>query len=250
MEKLATPACWDEGHSREFLDFGAYFVPQRSRQIDIIVSLIPPPPPESLLVELCSGEGLLSSEMLRRFADCQVLALDGSAQMRDRTLETCRHFAERITVAAFDLAQQEWRRFGSAPHAIVSSLAIHHLAGSEKQTLYGDLAHSLAEGGVLVVADIIRPATVAGLEIAARQWDEAVRSNALELDGNLAAFETFERLRWNYFRDPDGQDIDKPSSLAEQLDWLRGAGLVNVDCQWLFAGHAIFSGRKPGPARM
>jgi tRNA (cmo5U34)-methyltransferase len=53
------------------------------------------------------------------------------------------------------------------------------------------------------------------------------------------------RLGWNYFRDPDGNSIDKPSSLAEQLAWLAEAGVVGVDCQWLLAGHAIFGGRKP-----
>ena len=46
-------------------------------------------------------------------------------------------------------------------------------------------------------------------------------------------------------RDPDGNPIDKPSSLAEQLAWLVQAGFVGVDCHWLVAGHAIFSGRRP-----
>jgi tRNA (cmo5U34)-methyltransferase len=242
-EVVAAPQ-WDERHSREFLDFGAYFVPERSRQIDIVVSLIPLAPPGSLLVELCCGEGLLSSEMLRRFRDCRVLALDGSARMRARTLECCGRFADRITTSAFDLAQQSWRSFPSPPHAIVSSLAIHHLDGPEKRALYRDLAASLAPGGALVVADIVRPPTAAGLDIAAGQWDEAVRSNAAALCGGHTAVEAFERLRWNYFRNPDGEPIDKPSSLVEQLYWLQEAGLVDVDCAWLFAGHAIFSGRK------
>ena len=61
---------------------------------------------------------------------------------------------------------------------------------------------------------------------------------------HLRAFEEFRRLGWNYFRDPDGDPIDKPSSLAEQLAWMAEAGLAGVDCHWLLAGHAIFSGSK------
>lgn len=245
MAEVVSKSHWNEEHSREFLDFGAYFVPERSRQIDIIVGLIPTPPPGSLLVELCSGEGLLSFEMLSRFDDCLVLALDGSARMRARTLEYCAPVADRITASQFDLADQAWRNFPRPPHAIVSSLAIHHLDGPEKRALYCDLSGSLAPGGALVVADIVRPPTAAGLEIAARQWDEAVRCNAATLGGGHASIEAFERLRWNYFRNPDSEPIDKPSSLVEQMYWLQEAGLVDVDCAWLFAGHAVFSGRKP-----
>jgi tRNA (cmo5U34)-methyltransferase len=235
---------WAEDDSRSFLDYGRYVVPERERQIGIIGELIPPLPEGALLVELCSGEGLLSRALLERFPTCRMLALDGSAEMRERTRATCGGAADRLMVAAFDLAARDWRAFVEPPHAIVSSLAFHHLDGGEKRALFRDLAAALASGGVLVVADIVRPPDVRGLAAAARQWDEAVRAQALALDGDLRAFAEFQRLKWNYFHDPDGDPIDKPSSLAEQLAWMAEAGFVGVDCHWLLAGHAIFSGRK------
>src|SRR5262249_31124370 len=157
-------------------------------------------------------------------------ALDGSAEMRARTQATCADHTERLTVAAFDLADRRWRAFSQAPHAIVTSLAIHHLDGQQKRMLFSDLAGGLAAGGVLVLAGIVRPPDARGLAVAARQWDDAVRARAQALDGDLRAFAEFERLGWNYFRDPDGDPIDKPSSLAEQLAWLAEAGFVAVDC--------------------
>ena len=236
---------WDDGDTRSFLNYGRYFVPERERQIGIIADLIPPPAAGALLVELCPGEGLLSRSLLERFPACRLLALDGSAEMRARTQATCCAEADRLTVAAFDLDDRDWRSFREPPHAVVSSLAIHHLDGQQKRTLFRDLAAALASGGVLVIADIVRPPDARGLAVAAQQWDEVVRARALALDGDLRAFDEFQRLGWNYFRDPDGDTIDKPSSLAEQLAWLAEAGFVGVDCQWLLAGHAIFSGRKP-----
>ena len=209
---------WDEDNSRRFLDYGRYFVPDRERQIGIIGDLIPPLPEGAqrgaLLVELCSGEGLQSRALLERFPACRLLALDGSAEMRERTRATCGAEADRLAVAAFDLAGRDWRAFAEPPHAIVSSLAIHHLDGGEKRALFRDMAAALASGGVLVVADIVRPPDARGLAVAAQQWDEAVRARALALDGDLRAFAAFQRLGWNYFRDPDGDPIDKPSSLA------------------------------------
>jgi tRNA (cmo5U34)-methyltransferase len=236
---------WDEDSSRTFLDYGRYFVPERERQLAIIGDLIPSPPAGALLVELCSGEGLLSLALLERFRECRLLALDGSAEMRQATRATCAAHADRLTVAAFDLAGRDWRRFPEPVHAVVSSLAIHHLDGRQKRELFADMAAALAGGGVIVVADLVRPPTQRGLDVAAAQWDDAVRARALALDGNLAAFEQFEQLGWNYFRDPDGDPVDKPSSLVDQLKWLEAAGLVDVDAHWLVAGHAIFSGRRP-----
>ncbi len=98
---------------------------------------------------------------------------------------------------------------------------------------------------MLIIADIVWPPDARGMAAAAQQWDEAVRARALALEGDLRAFAEFRRLGRNYFRDPDGDPVDKPSSLAEQLAWLAEAGFVGVDAHWLLAGHAIFSGRKP-----
>src|SRR6185312_7020546 len=187
---------WDEDSSRTFLDYGRYFVPERERQIGIIGELIPPPPAGSdggaLLVELCSGEGLLSRALLERFPGCRLLALDGSAAMRERTRATCGAAPDRLTVAAFDLAACDWRAFAEPPHAIVSSLAIHHLDGGEKRALFRDLAAALASGGVLVIADIVRPPDARGMAAAAQQWDEAVRARAW----SSTATPSTSRRRW------------------------------------------------------
>ena len=43
----------------------------------------------------------------------------------------------------------------------------------------------------------------------------------------------------------DDGDIDFPSPLADQLDWLRESGFVSVDAWWVRAGHALFGGFKP-----
>ncbi|MDX8520695.1 hypothetical protein [Mesorhizobium dulcispinae] len=56
---------WNENNSRSFLDYGRYFVPERERQIDMIADLIPAAP-GGLLVEFCSGEGLLSRTLWGR----------------------------------------------------------------------------------------------------------------------------------------------------------------------------------------
>src|SRR6185312_7498568 len=115
---------WDEDGSRTFLDYGRYFVPERERQIGIIGELIPPPPAGSdggaLLVELCSGEGLLSRALLERFPGCRMLALDGSAEMQERTRATCGAAPDRLTGRRSTSPPATGTPFAEPPHAIVS----------------------------------------------------------------------------------------------------------------------------------
>ncbi len=241
---------WTEADSGRFIDYGKYFVPDREAQIDTICGLIPPAADGATLVELCCGAGLLSAALLARFPAARVLAFDGSPRMlasvRAMAGAGAAAAAARLETREFDLADTAWRHFDRPAHAVVSSLAIHHLDGPGKRRLYADMAAALAPGGALVIADLVAPASAAGVKLAADAWDAAVRQRALEIDGNLDAFAEFRALGWNYYADPEPDPIDQPSALFDQLHWLAEAGLEAVDVHWMRAGHAIFGGRKPG----
>ena len=252
-------ASWDEADSREFLDAGRFFVPDREEQIEALCSQVPEPPPGDdraarpvlpVIVEICCGEGLLSAALLARFPAARVVAFDGSPAM----LEAARRAAGeavadqaagRFEARAFDLADRSWRRFPFPVHAFLSSLAVHHLDGAGKRELFADLARALAPGGALLLADLVEPATPEARALAAAAWNESVRRRALDLAGHLGPYETFRELRWNLYDDPEEDPADHPSPLFDQLRWLAEAGLVAVDVFWMKAGHAVFGGRKP-----
>jgi tRNA (cmo5U34)-methyltransferase len=232
---------WSEDDSRNFLDLGRFFVPDREAQIAAILDVIPDPG-DGLLVDLCCGEGLLSQTMLARFPRARVLGLDLSPAMLARAGNAAGAGRDRFTGRPFDLADSAWRRFAEPVRAFVSSLAIHHLDGEGKRQLYRDLAAALAPGGAVVIADLIEPATPGARALAARAWDEAVRRRSLDLAGDLAPYQEFVRQAWNLYATPEPDPIDHPSPLYDQLRWLSEAGLIDVDVYWLQAGHAIFGG--------
>lgn len=240
---------WDESNSRDFIDLGRFFVPEREEQIEAVLALIPDPG-DGLLVDLCCGEGLLSRALLERFPRARVLALDLSPAMLAQARVTCANCsdgADRFETRPFDLADRSWRfrdQFSEPVRAFVSSLAIHHLDGPGKRQLYRDLAAALAPGGALVIADLVLPATPAAQALAAKAWDDAVRHRSLELSGGLGPYEKFLEMQWNLWADPKPDPIDKPSTLFDQLRWLEEAGLNGVDVCWLKAGHAVFGGRR------
>lgn len=235
---------WEEQDSAAFLEYGDCFVPERELQIELFCELMPEPEAGALVVELCCGEALLSEAILRRHPTCRVLALDGSAVMREQAARRLQPFAARAEVREFDLASTSWRGFEQTVHACVSAYAIHHLDGGEKRALFRDIARLLAPGGVFVVADLIEPESEQGRRAAAKQWDNAVRERSVRLRGDLSAFEYFVQSNWNYFSAPGPDPVDHPSGLLEQLNWLGEAGFEAVDVHWMKAGMALFGGRK------
>jgi tRNA (cmo5U34)-methyltransferase len=235
---------WDEDSSIEFIELGDVITPSRQEQVDLVASLVPAEEDERFtVVDLACGAGSLSEAVLHRFPHSQVLALDGSAAMRERAVQRLSLYADRVTFADFDLRRRDW--LGRRPAEVrcfVSSLAIHHLYGPEKQVLFKDLVAALEPGGGLFIIDLVEPVNRQAWTAYGDAWDAIVQQQSLEQTGAATAYERF-RAGWNHYRDPD-VEFDHPSGLFEQLRWLAAAGLREVDCFWLRAGHAIYGGYK------
>jgi tRNA (cmo5U34)-methyltransferase len=236
---------WSLSDTEVFVKYGNACVPRRAEQISVVCDLLRDIPVRRVL-DLCCGEGLLSREYLRRYPDARVVTLDGSAEMLDQAARTLAPFGGRHSQVQADIAGRDWRRAdGDGYGGVMTSLAVHHLDGAGKRELYRDLRGMLQPGGVFVMADLIEPAGPAARLLAAEQWDQAVRQASQELFGGDEAVAAFERTEWNYYRLPGPDDFDQPSSAAEHVDWLREAGFAEVDLAWMYAGHAIFTARRP-----
>jgi len=193
--------------------------------------------------DLACGAGSLSEAVLHRFPHSRVLALDGSALMRERAAKRLSLYADRVAFGDFDLRSSDWLTLLPAEvRCFVSSLAIHHLYGPGKLALFRDLVAALPPGGGILIIDLVEPVNRRAWNAYGDAWDAIVQQQSLEETGASTAYERF-RADWNYYRDPD-VDFDHPSGLFEQLCWLAEAGLREVDCFWLRAGHAIYGGYK------
>jgi tRNA (cmo5U34)-methyltransferase len=246
MEDMENPNHWTEDLSRQFIDYGRYFVPEREGQMQRIVELLGDLKQGATILELCCGEGLLAELILKTYPSYSIQAYDGSPEMLARAQNRLANFKDRFQYQIFDLASDSWRVFPTPVDAVISSLAIHHLPGPQKQILFKDIHRNLTPGGILVIADVLEVVGPTGKKLAADEWDQAVRQRALDLDGDEKAFNFFKTEGWNMHRYLDPEDIDKPSPLFSQLKWLEEAGFTDIAVNWLFAGHAIFSARKSG----
>jgi tRNA (cmo5U34)-methyltransferase len=246
MQTERAPA-WSEETSASFIAYGRFFNPERERQFEVIGDLaasavggeIAP-----LFVELCSGAGDLAAYLLGRFPASRYLAYDGSPAMLAETARQCAPFRDRLETRQFEIAEGSWRQMREQPRIVVSSLAVHHLDGAGKRKLFGDLHALLAAGGAFILADIMRPTSTAGFAVAAEAYERAVAERSLKERGDLSMLDKLRELKWNYFRYPEDDPVDQPSSVAEHLRWLEEAGFRGVDVFWAAAGHAIVGGVK------
>ena len=90
---------------------------------------------------------------------------------------------------------------------VVSALALHHLDAAGRAELFARVAELLGDGGLFVLADVVVPV------------DEADAVTPI---------------------DPQ---IDRPSPLADQLQWLRDAGL-RASVAWTQRDLAMLVGQR------
>jgi tRNA (cmo5U34)-methyltransferase len=185
-------------------------------------------PARPSILDLGAGTGLLSAAVLARLPDAEMLLLDGSDGMLDRARQRfgANH---RVRTALADLTDP-------LPHArfdaVVSGLAIHHLADERKRDLFGRIHQVLRPGGVFVnVEQVLAPTE--GVEAMYDRQHEA----------HVHAAGTPEK-EWAAGRERMKHDVCV--DLETQLGWLRQAGFATVDClatDWRFATYAGWAGR-------
>jgi tRNA (cmo5U34)-methyltransferase len=234
---------WTDTDTDAFARFGDALVPRRAEQIATVCDLLGDLPVPYVL-DLCCGEGRLSQEYLRRSPKARVMLMDGSAEMLRRAGQRLSEFGGRHAQVQADIADRGWRT-GESYGGVMTSLAVHHLDGPGKQELYRDIHDMLVPGGAFVMADLVEPAGPAARRLAGDQWDRAVQEASRHLLGGDEAVTVFRESDWNYYRLPGPDPFDLPSATAEHLDWLRAAGFAEVDVAWMYAGHAIFTARRP-----
>jgi tRNA (cmo5U34)-methyltransferase len=119
--------------------------------------------------------------------------------------------------------------------AVVSALAIHHLADADKRSLFARVHATLRPGGVFINAEQVIGPTPAFTELYGAYHERAARAlGATDTEWSDAQ----ERMRH-----------DRCATVEDQLAWLRAAGFADVDCVYrhhLFA--VLVARRAPAPA--
>ena len=172
---------WDPA---AYLELMQRELPDYERLQDELVEATRPVPARTIL-ELGTGTGETARRVLDAHPAARLHGVDASADMLDMARRTLAGRPATLAVGRIEDG------LPSGPFdLVVSALAVHHLDGPGKRSLFERVAAVLAPGGRFVLADVVVPDDPA---------------DALT---------------------PLDPSYDLPSALADQLAWLRNAGLT------------------------
>ncbi len=162
-------------------------------------------------LDLGCGDGRLA-ELVRaaRPGISEIVCTDASPAMLELARE---RFVDdtRVQVLDHDMTTSI-EAFGTFD-VVVSGFAIHHLEHERKRGLFAEIARCLRPGGVF-----------ANLEVVASSTPE-------RHEEFLAAIGR-----------PADDPQDRLAPIEQQLDWMRDAGLTQVECIWRWRGFALLVG--------
>ena len=192
--------------------------------LELILDLDRPGPWRVL--DLGAGTGLLSALLLARRPEARVHLLDASAGMLDLARQRLAGAAQ----ASFAVADMATAELGGPWDLVISALAIHHLEDVAKRDLFRRIAAALAPGGLFVNAEQVLGPTPLAEARYQRLWLAQIKALGVSAEEIGKAG---ERMRH-----------DRCATVADQLAWMRAAGLAEVDCSFKAWRFAVLSGRR------
>ena len=181
---------------------------------------------EPKVLDVGAGTGIFTARLLERYPKATVTLLDFSDNMLEIAQKKFAH-NERITYTLGDYCKTG---LGPAQYDIViSALSLHHLNPEEKRAFFAKVQNSLSEGGEFVNADIVTNADPELSECFDKQWITFVR-------GNIGEGELFDRFL-------KSKDVDDPSTVEEQLAWLKDCGFSRAYCLFKYLNFAVIYAR-------
>jgi SAM-dependent methyltransferase len=224
-----------------FLDERSLLIPDRQRQLEVLLRLLRSGPHEPRRVlDLGTGDAVLLATALEAFPEATGVGLDFSPPMLERARQRLAPFGGRAATAEADLGYPAWRQAVTGPFdAVVSGFAIHHLPDERKRALYREVFELLADGGVFVNCEHVSSPT-ASVE---RLFDDAMSEHLWRRRKERGEDVRLEQVRKEFLERPDrAANILAP--VEEQCRWLREIGFRDVDCYWKYFELAVFGGRR------
>jgi tRNA (cmo5U34)-methyltransferase len=195
-----------------------------------ILELLPFAPDDRCeILDLGAGTGLLSEMIAKAFSKARLTLFDLTPDMLTVAKQRLRPLGKRVRFVSAALAPASPSK---SYDAVVSALAVYHLPDSGKRHLFGDIFKYLSPGGVFINADQVAGETALIEERSRGQWLKRARELRIT-DRELAS--AIERMK-----------RDLPSTVGQQLAWLREAGFIEVSCSYRNLIFAVVSGTKPG----
>lgn len=187
------------------------------------------------IADLGGGSGRLLEKVLEALPMARATIVDQSEPFLALAERRLQRFADRVSFVVSRL-QDDWpAKLVSKPQAIISTSAIHHLEPTEKRALYQVVCDALAEGGVFLNGDEVRPASDAEYRATMERWAEFMRAGMAS--GRIPEIFHPAAQGWidrnvTRFGEPKKSGDDCHETADAQLGYFRAAGFRIADVPW------------------
>lgn len=178
------------------------------------------------ILDIGAGTGLLSEHVLKNFPNAALTLLDESSEMLSKAQVRLEKYKPKVVVQAMTDPLPSGKF-----HAVISSLAIHHLADEDKKDLFKRIFDILEPGGVFINGEQILGAT---------PWQQTLYEDT-HLDGARALGSSDDEIQAAIER----MSYDKCYPLQEQVLWLKDIGFEHADAFFHWFRFAVYAGWKP-----
>lgn len=203
-------------------------IPNYEQMHQSVINLVDVKSEKPALLDLGIGTGETAIHLLQKHPQATIDGFDISPKMIEQGKARLREKLDQVRFAEQDIKNLD---LGDQSYdAGVAVLSVHHLDGGQKQELFKKLFNHLKEGGIFVLGDIVKFDSEEETRVKEEEWRAFLTQNLGEEEGQY----WFE----NY------KEEDLPSSVNDQLQWLRDAGFSDAISVWEYMNYAVFFARK------
>jgi tRNA (cmo5U34)-methyltransferase len=222
-----------------YLNSQSEILVERKRCIDILLRLFSYQFSQRTnlkIFDIGCGDGILSQIINDRFPGNKFTLIDGSHEMLSKA-------KERLKEDNFEFQETTFEKIIDEPiienrmNFTFSSMAIHHLPFSQKESLFAKIYHELCIDGLFLNIDVVLPETVKSEEWQFNLWRDWI----IEKQDSKSPHELKHTDLPKIYKN---KSENKPSILFDQLSGLKKIGFRNVECFYKYGIFTLFGGTK------
>lgn len=215
-------------HMEDYPTFVRKVIPQYDKLQKKVVGCLPFKEDDTFTVlDLGIGFGETSEIILKRYPKARIVGIDILPDVIEKSKEKLAPYSGRVN---FTVSNMSNFNFPESYDAVISVLSIHHLTHKQKKVLFRRIYQSLNPNGILSIGDLVT-------------FEDSKKNSETKKSWEKYLCEQFNKKYADFLLEVHKRE-ETPSSLENQINFMKKVGFKNSRVVWEYMNFAVFSGKK------